>query len=243
MHTSNWSPPSLVPAFMSGLDREMSFLQRSLNLAVTLGHHLLEGWQVVSWSMLCRIFDFTVQAGAADEHIQREFPELGDSAKLIHGMDLNLVTRLTAHCLHHTGTAVCRCTQTSWWIIPDWSPPTPRDRHKHQSILRGCDVSFPAIDVGAPPPSMWAGSTSPPSRPPRCRRSSRTGRPGPSTGSYSSASATQGGSGTYVLLHCPSSPGSSRGTCLSAWSLLSCLPSLSCRSGSSCGNTWFYIPL
>ena len=206
MHTSNWSPPSLVPAFMSGLDREMSFLQRSLNLAVTLGHHLLEGWQVVSCSMLCRIFDFTVQAGAADEHIQREFPELGDSAKLIHGMDLNLVTTLTAHCLHHT--SVSRCTQTSWWIIPDWSPPTPRDPHKHQCGQYCVAVMlyfwFPAIDVGAPLPSMWAGSTSPPSRPPRCRRSSRTGRPGPSTDSYSSASATQGGSGTYVLLHCPS---------------------------------------
>jgi hypothetical protein len=29
LYTSSWNPPSLVPAFMTGLDRNMNFLQRS----------------------------------------------------------------------------------------------------------------------------------------------------------------------------------------------------------------------
>jgi len=75
MHTSNWNPPSLVPAFMSGLDRHMTFWQRCVNMAYTLGHIVLEGWQ----------------AGAADVYIKELFPELRDSATLIHGIDLALV--------------------------------------------------------------------------------------------------------------------------------------------------------
>ena len=45
MHTSNWNPPSLVPAFMSGLDRHMNFWERCVNMAYTLGHIVLENWQ------------------------------------------------------------------------------------------------------------------------------------------------------------------------------------------------------
>jgi len=75
MHTSNWNPPSLVPAFMSGLDRHMNFWERCVNMAYTLGHVVLEDWQT----------------GAADVYIKKLFPELIDSATLIHGIDLALV--------------------------------------------------------------------------------------------------------------------------------------------------------
>ena len=77
MYPSNWNPPppSLVPSFMSGLDRHMNFWKRCVNMAYTLGHIVLARWQ----------------AAAADIDIKKLFPELVDSATLIHGIDLALV--------------------------------------------------------------------------------------------------------------------------------------------------------
>ena len=60
---------------MSGLDRHMNFWERCVNMAYTLGHIVLARWQ----------------AAAADIYIKKLFPELVDSATLIHGIDLALV--------------------------------------------------------------------------------------------------------------------------------------------------------
>ena len=53
----------------------MNFWERCVNMAYTLGHIVLARWQ----------------AAAADIYIKKLFPELVDSATLIHGIDLALV--------------------------------------------------------------------------------------------------------------------------------------------------------
>jgi glucuronosyltransferase len=75
MYTSTWNSASIVPAFMTGMDRNMNFLQRSVNLLFYFTHAVLEYWQ----------------ASISDIYIKESYPELGSSAQLIHGIDLALV--------------------------------------------------------------------------------------------------------------------------------------------------------
>jgi len=75
MYTSTWNPASIVPAFMTGMDRNMNFLQRSVNLLFYAAHAVLEIWQ----------------ASISDIYIKESYPELGSAAELIHGIDLALV--------------------------------------------------------------------------------------------------------------------------------------------------------
>ncbi|XP_023346393.1 UDP-glucuronosyltransferase 2C1 isoform X2 [Eurytemora carolleeae] len=74
-YTSSWNPASLVPSFMSGLGRNMNFWQRNKNLLYYFGHAVLQYWQ----------------ASTADVYIKKNYPDLVDSAHLIHDIDLSLV--------------------------------------------------------------------------------------------------------------------------------------------------------
>ena len=75
IHTSNFNPPSVVPAWFSGLSREMNFEQRVVNLLL---------------SMLQRIV-FAYQASIVESFTKQHFPQLPSVAKMVHDVDITLV--------------------------------------------------------------------------------------------------------------------------------------------------------
>ena len=75
MYTSNFNPPSVVPALYSGLSREMRFDERVLNFLISIFERLL------------LIYQTSIVESCKKVH----FPHLPSIPQMIHDVDVTLV--------------------------------------------------------------------------------------------------------------------------------------------------------
>ena len=75
MYTSNFNPPSVVPALFSGLSRQMRFDERVLNFLINLLERIL----------------LMYQTSIVDSYTKLYFPHLPSVPQMIHDVDVTLV--------------------------------------------------------------------------------------------------------------------------------------------------------
>lgn len=75
MYTSNFNPPSVVPALYSGLSREMRFDERVLNFLISIFERLL----------------LIYQTSIVESCKKLHFPHLPSIPQMIHDVDVTLV--------------------------------------------------------------------------------------------------------------------------------------------------------
>ena len=75
MYTSNFNPPSVVPALFSGLSRQMRFDERVLNFLINLLERIL----------------LMYQTSIVDSYAKLYFPHLPSVPQMIHDVDVTLV--------------------------------------------------------------------------------------------------------------------------------------------------------
>ena len=75
MYTSNFNPPSVVPALFSGLSRQMRFDERVVNFLINLLERML----------------LTYQASIVESYTKLYLPQLPSVPQMIHDVDVTLV--------------------------------------------------------------------------------------------------------------------------------------------------------
>ena len=75
MYTSNFNPPSVVPALYSGLSRQMRFDERVVNFLINIFERLL----------------LMYQTSIVESYTRQNFPDLPSIPQMIHDVDVTLV--------------------------------------------------------------------------------------------------------------------------------------------------------
>ena len=75
MYTSNFNPPSVVPALFSGLSKQMSFDERVVNFLINIFERLL----------------LIYQTSIVESYTKRYLPQLPSVPQMIHDVDVVLV--------------------------------------------------------------------------------------------------------------------------------------------------------
>ena len=75
MYTSNFNPPSVVPALYSGLSRQMRFDERVINFLINIFERLL----------------LMYQTSIVESYTRQHFPHLPSIPQMIHDVDVTLV--------------------------------------------------------------------------------------------------------------------------------------------------------